>query len=91
MKFFKTFTRKMRKAGEILFSRDKDKSQMKLSEFFRNSPLGEIELSRDKSLPRDNQQKKSALEIIEALNVDAPFDWSENIENHLQAQKRARW
>lgn len=81
----------MRKAGEILFSRDKDKSQMKLSEFFRNSPLGEIELSRDKSLPRDNQQKKSALEIIEALNVDAPFDWSENIENHLQAQKRARW
>ncbi len=28
------------------------KSQGKLSEFFKSSPLAEIELSRDKSLPR---------------------------------------
>lgn len=29
------------------------KSQGKLSEFFKASPLAEIELSRDKSLPRE--------------------------------------
>ena len=29
------------------------KSQGKLSEFFRASPLAEIDLSRDKSLPRE--------------------------------------
>lgn len=29
------------------------KSQGKLSEFFRSSPLADIELERDKSLPRD--------------------------------------
>jgi antitoxin Phd len=29
------------------------KSQGKLSEFFRASPLGGVELSRDKSLPRE--------------------------------------
>jgi prevent-host-death family protein len=29
------------------------KSQGKLSEFFRNSPLTEIDLKRDKSLPRE--------------------------------------
>ena len=29
------------------------KSQSKLSEFFRTSPLAGIDLSRDKSLPRD--------------------------------------
>ena len=29
--------------------------------------------------------KKSALEIIEALNVDAPSDWAENIKKYLAA------
>jgi hypothetical protein len=29
----------------------RDKAQMKLSEFFHSSPLADIDLSRDKSLP----------------------------------------
>ena len=33
--------------------------------------------------------KKSALEVIESLKVDAPPDWSETIEERLQAKKRA--
>ncbi|MBU4225415.1 MAG: DUF104 domain-containing protein [Chloroflexi bacterium] len=32
--------------------------------------------------------KKSFLEVIESLNVDVPPDWSENIEEYLQAEKR---
>lgn len=32
-------------------------------------------------------KKKSFLEVIESLNVDAPPDWSENIEEYLQAEK----
>ncbi|MGC1378114.1 MAG: hypothetical protein WA821_17930 [Anaerolineales bacterium] len=32
-------------------------------------------------------RKKSFLEVIEALNVEAPPDWSENIEKYLQAEK----
>ncbi|MDO8754261.1 MAG: DUF104 domain-containing protein [Anaerolineales bacterium] len=35
------------------------------------------------------KKKKSALEVIELLKVDAPPDWSENIEEYLQAEKRA--
>jgi hypothetical protein len=89
MKRNKLAKRKIRSTIKSRLSRKGEKTKMKLSEFFRNSPLGGIELSRDKSLPRDNQQKKSALEIIESLNVDAQPDWSENVENYLQAQKRA--
>ena len=33
-------------------------------------------------------KKKSFLEVIEALKVEAPPDWSENIEEYLQAEKR---
>jgi len=33
--------------------------------------------------------KKSFLDVIEKLNVEAPPDWSENIEEYLQAEKRA--
>lgn len=36
-----------------------------------------------------SKKKKSALEVIEALKVYAPPDWSENIEEYLQAEKRA--
>ena len=36
-----------------------------------------------------SKKKKSALEVIESLKVDAPSDWSENIEEYLQAEKRA--
>lgn len=32
-------------------------------------------------------KKKSFLEVIEALAVEAPPDWSENIEEYLQAEK----
>ena len=32
------------------------RSQGKLSEFFRNSPLAGVDLSRDKSLPRDGMK-----------------------------------
>ena len=32
--------------------------------------------------------KKSFLKVIESLNVDAPTDWTENIEKYLQAEKR---
>ncbi len=32
--------------------------------------------------------RKSFLDVIEALNVEAPADWSENIEHYLQAEKR---
>ena len=42
-----------------------------------------------KPIQAKRSSKKSALEIIESLNVDAPPDWSENIENYLQAQKRS--
>jgi len=34
-----------------------------------------------------SKKKKSALEVIESLKVDAPPDWSENIEEYLQAEK----
>jgi hypothetical protein len=33
-----------------------DKAQMKLSEFFHSSPLAVIDLSRDKSLPRNTKE-----------------------------------
>jgi predicted DNA-binding antitoxin AbrB/MazE fold protein len=33
--------------------------------------------------------KKSFLDVVEKLNVEAPPDWSENIEEYLQAEKRA--
>lgn len=36
-----------------------------------------------------SKKKKSALEVIESLKVDAPSDWSENIEEYLQAEKHA--
>lgn len=36
-----------------------------------------------------SKKKKSALEVIESLKVDAPSDWSANIEEYLQAEKRA--
>ncbi|NCP16897.1 DUF104 domain-containing protein [bacterium] len=36
-----------------------------------------------------SKKKKSALEVIESLKVDAPSDWSEKIEEYLQAEKRA--
>ena len=35
------------------------------------------------------KRKKSALEVIESLKVEAPSDWSENIEKSLRARKRA--
>lgn len=35
------------------------------------------------------KRKKSALEVIESLKVDASPDWSENIEKRLQVKKRA--
>ena len=31
--------------------------------------------------------RKSFLDVVEKLNVDAPPDWSENIEEYLQAEK----
>ena len=34
--------------------------------------------------------KKSFLDVIEKLNVEAPPDWSENIEEYLQAEKRIK-
>lgn len=35
------------------------------------------------------KKKKSALRVIESLKVDAPADWSENIETYLQVKKLA--
>jgi len=35
------------------------------------------------------KKNKSALKVIESLKVDAPADWSENIETYLQVKKRA--
>ncbi|MCC6501224.1 MAG: DUF104 domain-containing protein [Anaerolineales bacterium] len=35
------------------------------------------------------KKKKSALKVIESLKVDAPANWSEDIETYLQAQKRS--
>jgi len=36
------------------------------------------------------KRKKSALEVIESLKVvDAPSDWSENVEKDLRTKKRA--
>jgi hypothetical protein len=34
----------------------RDKAQMNLSEFFHSSPLADIDLSRDKSLPRNTEE-----------------------------------
>lgn len=42
-----------------------------------------------KPIKAKRASKKSSLEVIEKLNVDAPPDWSENIEDYLQAEKRA--
>lgn len=36
-----------------------------------------------------SKKKKTSLDVIESLKVDAPPDWSENIEEYLQAEKRA--
>lgn len=65
--------------------------QIKLSEFFRVSPLAGVDLTRDKSLVHlpirgikaKTNKKKSALKVIESLKVDALADWSENIETYL--------
>lgn len=35
------------------------------------------------------KKKKSALKVIESLKVDAPANWSEDIETYLQTQKRS--
>jgi len=42
-----------------------------------------------KSVKAKRIPKKSFLGVIEKLNVEAPPDWSENIEEYLQAEKRA--
>ena len=42
-----------------------------------------------KSVKAKRVPKKSFLDVIEKLNVEAPPDWSENIEEYLQAEKRA--
>jgi len=42
-----------------------------------------------KTIKTKRASTKSALEIIESLKVEAPPDWSENIEEYLQAEKRA--
>jgi predicted DNA-binding antitoxin AbrB/MazE fold protein len=42
-----------------------------------------------KSVKARRIPKKSFLDVIEKLNVEAPPDWSENIEEYLQAEKRA--
>ena len=42
-----------------------------------------------KPIQAKRASKKSALEVIESLKIDAPPDWSENIEEYLQAQKHA--
>jgi len=42
-----------------------------------------------KSVKAKRVPKKSFLDVIEKLNVEAPTDWSENIEEYLQAEKRA--
>lgn len=42
-----------------------------------------------KPIKAKRASKKSSLEVIQKLNVDAPPDWSENIEDYLQAEKRA--
>jgi len=42
-----------------------------------------------KSIKARRIPKKSFLDVIEKLNVEAPPDWSENIEEYLQAEKRA--
>jgi len=42
-----------------------------------------------KSVKAKRIPKKSFLDVIEKLNVEAPPDWSENIEEYLQAEKRA--
>lgn len=41
-----------------------------------------------KPLKVKRASKKSFLEVIESLNVDAPPDWSEDIGEYLQAEKR---
>ena len=64
------------------------------SEFFRASPLAGIDLTRDKSMVHltiravkaKAKKKKSALKVIESLKVDAPADWSENIETNLHVK-----
>jgi predicted DNA-binding antitoxin AbrB/MazE fold protein len=43
-----------------------------------------VKLIKSKRVP-----KKSFLDVVEKLNVEAPPDWSENIEEYLQAEKRA--
>lgn len=42
-----------------------------------------------KPITTKSGSKKSALDVIEKLNVDAPPDWSENIEEYILAEKRA--
>jgi predicted DNA-binding antitoxin AbrB/MazE fold protein len=42
-----------------------------------------------KPIKTKRASKKSFLDVIEKLKVDAPPDWSENIEEYLQAEKRA--
>ena len=42
-----------------------------------------------KSIKARRIPKKSFLDVIEKLNVEAPPDWSENIEEYRQAEKRA--
>lgn len=49
-------TRRGQKTAVVMSYREyakTKKSQGRLSEFFRSSPLADIELERDKSLPRD--------------------------------------
>ena len=41
-----------------------------------------IEASEARPIP-----KKSFLDVIESLNLEAPADWSENVEDYLQAEK----
>lgn len=42
-----------------------------------------------KPIKTKRASKKSSLDVIGKLKVDAPRDWSENIEEYLQAEKRA--
>ena len=43
-----------------------------------------------KSVKARRVPKKSFLDVIEKLNAEAPPDWSENIEEYLQTEKRIK-
>ena len=41
-----------------------------------------------KPISAKRASRRSSLEVIEKLKVDAPSDWSENIAEYLPAEKR---